>query len=149
MDKLIYRRQFLLAAQHIAGFPDWVRLDITPQLKLSVHPELEVEQHRDGADSITLLGFIFDAARPDATGADILRDLWALRADPQALRRDTDRLGGRWIIVVQHAGRTWLFNDATGARHICHARIDGAVVCASQAGLIAELHQLQIDPAAQ
>lgn len=149
MDKLIYRRQFLLAGQHIAGFPDWVRLDITPQLKLSVHPELEVEQHRYGADSITLLGFIFDAARPDATAADILRDLWALRADPQALRRDTDRLGGRWIIVVQHAGRAWLFNDATGARHICHARIDGAVVCSSQAGLIAELHQLQIDPAAQ
>ncbi|MEX8517088.1 MAG: hypothetical protein AB3X44_01060 [Leptothrix sp. (in: b-proteobacteria)] len=149
LERLHYRRQFLLGPEFVANFPDWIRLEISPRLKLSAHPDLEVAQFTAEDGSITLLGFIFDAAQPHATPQDILQRLWQLREQPEALRRQTDDLGGRWVLVIRHGQQCWLVHDATGARQVCHMRLGNALICASQPGLIAELHELVIDPAAQ
>jgi hypothetical protein len=149
LARLHYRRQFFLGPEFVANFPGWKQLEISPSLKLSAHPDLEVAQFTAEDGSITLLGFIFDAEQPQAAPQDILQRLWQWRDQPETLRRQTDALGGRWVLVIRHGQQCWLLHDATGARQVCYTRLGNALICASQPGLIAELHKLVIDPAAQ
>lgn len=146
---LPFCRQFYLGAAQPQECSGWRTFALGPHLKLSVHPELAAAQHGEGDDSLALLGFLFDAEVPGKSTSETLRQLWPLRNDRDALMALTDRMSGRWIIIVNAGGRSWLLHDATGARQVSYARIGGQLVCASQASLIATVHDLAVDPRAR
>jgi hypothetical protein len=148
-DKLLFRRQFVLAPRPIEGFSGWTRLRIGGEHYLAAHPDLEVHQATMGGKSITLLGYILDPDNPEHTNADIVEALLGQLETLENLIASTNCLGGRWILIASYGAETILFNDACGLRQIYYARPDLAIGqnswCASQPGLIAESLKLEAD----
>lgn len=152
LERLLFRRQFLLGPDDVAGFPGWSRRTIAGTHHLVAHPDLEVTHLEAGGKSLTMLGYMLDADVPLASNERIVGDL--LRqlehsADAAVL---TARLGGRWVLVVHDGSRTLLLHDAAGLRQIYFTTAEAskgrAPVCGSQPGLIAELLTLAPDPEA-
>lgn len=151
-DRLLYRRQFFLGADFLEAFPTWNRRQIAGRHRISAHPDLPMTHVEQGRRSITLLGFVLDPDDPSADDAKIIDRLCRELDKSSDFPGLTSRLGGRWVMVVHDGDETVLFHDAAGLRQVYYLRASepqGArLVCASQPGLLAELHGLTPDPAA-
>lgn len=152
LERLLFRRQFLMSPDDVTGFPGWSRRTIAGKYRLVAHPDLQVTHVEAGGKSITLLGYMLDPEHVSASNARILGDLLdqlERSADAAAI---TARLGGRWVIVVHDGGRTLLFHDAAGLRQTYFTASPlsarDLTVCASQPGLIADRLGLSPDPEA-
>jgi len=153
-DTLRYRRQFLLGPRYLEGFPCWKRTHLDAQHYLTSHPDLELTLRREGQCWITLLGYLIDPRDPHADNrslvAWLVKQLASIGID--GVFRETDRLGGRWVIIAQQAGRCEVFHDLAGSRPLYYAP-DGhhspsTVWCGSSPGLIGEAIPLRADPEA-
>jgi hypothetical protein len=150
LDRLTFRRQFILGTELPETRPGWRRVAIDPRRRADVHPDLEVCQATSGRAVMTLLGYALDPHDPAATNAVILlRLVDRLDRCHDILGLTTD-LGGRWALAVHDGERTILINDASGLRQVYYTTGGpaGEVVCASRPGLIAEFLGLSRDPAA-
>ncbi|MGD8674051.1 MAG: hypothetical protein PVH86_12070, partial [Thiogranum sp.] len=58
--------QFVLGSAFVDALQGWQRVPVDGSLKLTVHPEVAVEQLTDGTRSITVVGQIFDPRIPNA-----------------------------------------------------------------------------------
>ncbi len=154
-ERLLYRRQFFLGAAGGRELPEafstWKTRVIADGRSLRAHPDLPMTHVENGPRSITLLGFVLDPDDPAADDATIALRLCGNLEKSRDLPRLTSRLGGRWVMIVHDGEETLLFHDAAGLRQVywMAARdVDGALVCASQPGLLAEVYGLSPDPAA-
>jgi rhodanese-related sulfurtransferase len=147
LERLKFRRQFLLGPEFIAGFPEWKRIDVDGKLRLSVHPDLEAYQAASKGRSITLLGYILDPNNPGAGNSDVVNALLPKLDRISGFWEHTSDLGGRWILIVNDGEETVLFNDAAGLRQVCYTQPTSSrkAFCASQPGLIAEALELSRD----
>ncbi len=147
--QLLFRRQYVLGPRFLEGFPQWQRIEAGPSLCLTAHPDLTVSAASTGDLSIVLIGYILDPYRPEDRDEDILRRL--LRHLKEGGTRDTlikmtEPLGGRWVLLVDHGGAIWLFNDPCGCRQVFYTRgTTGPLWCTSEPGLLAELLHLSMD----
>lgn len=138
--------QFVLGPAYAENLDDWQKVPVGENLCLTAHPNLNVSRHTDGAVSLTLIGFVLDPSNPAAGNEDILSALSAAR-DWQAVRRATDRLAGRWIMIVEDGQGIRLFNDAAGLRQVFYTDLNrcGQLWCASQPKILAEMNHLPLD----
>jgi len=149
---LLFRRQFVLGPRFVKGHPGWKRVEVTPNLRVTAHPDLPIARaHKDGM-SVTLMGYMLDPADPWAADADIIHRL-SLHLDSVRSREEFIRLtypfGGRWILLVDDGREPWLFNDPCGYRQVFYTRDSSqGLWCASQPGLLAEILGLTMDPEA-
>jgi acetyltransferase-like isoleucine patch superfamily enzyme len=141
-SRLIYRRQFFLGPRCFGGFPHWKQIEIRKAIRITAHPDLNVEFIQEGNRSITLLGFMLDPHRPAWTDRDILAALFLVFAN--CANRDnifefTYDFGGRWVIVYDDGIQVTLFTDPAGYRQVYYtdAKTIAPVYCASQPGTIA------------
>jgi len=150
--RLLYRRQFFLGPEYIEHLPAWTRNEISPGLRLSTHPDLQVTHMESGGRSLTLLGYILDPTEPNATNAQIIDRLILSFVEIENVVALTASLGGRWIIIARDGQQAVIFNDAAGQRQIYFCRYVAAgrtqVICAAKPGLIAEACNLAPDPEA-
>jgi hypothetical protein len=99
---------------------------------------------------VALLGFLLDPEDPAASDQQIAERLLERSARPEDVLAEAARFAGRCVVVASSGDRRLLFQDAGGFRALCHAtRPDGAVVCASEPRLAAELAGAELDPAAR
>jgi len=147
-QRLLFRRQFVLGPRFIAGLPNWKRLSVRATINITLHPDLPACQARKGGMSISLLGYILDPYRPQASDADIverlLSDLEAGRT-AEAVIESTYPLGGRWVLVVDDGQTVLLFTDPVGYRQAFYSRSASGVWCASQPRLLADILRLRVD----
>lgn len=149
LDRLSFRRQFVLGPALPPTPPGWRRVSVDPRHQADVHPDLELCQAGDGARRLTLFGYAIDANEPRATHAAILARLLAATASCAEVPPATASLGGRWVLVAHDGARSILFGDACGLRQAYYCASGPApVLCASQPGPIAEALGLQPDEAA-
>jgi hypothetical protein len=152
IEKLLFRRQFVLGPRFIEDFPHWSRVKIRDNYFLTVHPDLKVTQIVREEISLTLLGYILDPYHPQATDHDILSNLIGemLTDDaPENFIKCTYGLGGRWILIAGNVTDLYLFNDASGYRQVHYT--DAGIRdfwCSSTPGLIADILNLKIDATA-
>lgn len=148
-----YPGQFVLAPYCVTHVADWQHTAVGSSLCLSSHPTLPVTQVSDDNIELTCIGYLLDPWAPDRGDADILTRLRDHARDLDALTAATSHLGGRWVIIARWSEgdeRIAIFHDALGLRQIFHTRTeDGAVWAATQPGLLADILNLQIDPAAE
>ncbi len=147
-EKLLYRRQFILAPHYINKFKNWQKANINNKYFLTVHPDLQLLQIKDNQKSLTLLGFILDPYNIDATDKDIIEDLLKKCKSTKDIFEHTNSMGGRWILIFNNNDDIILFSDASGLRQICHSNslLDkDNIWCASQPGIIAEENKLNFD----
>jgi hypothetical protein len=76
---------------------------------LTVHPDLDAYQAVDGDKSITLLGFMLDPDHPQANSAGVVDELLQKRPGGDGFLEHTERLGGRWNLIVSDGRETRLY----------------------------------------
>lgn len=147
LQRMLFRRQFLLCPSGVDCFRAWSRIDLRGDMTLRAHPDLGVEHATRGDKSISLLGYALDPLHPEASNLDILGGLLDRLDTCKGLLEATDRLGGRWILLVDDGRQSILFTDAAGMRQAFYVRnAEGQAWCASQPGLLAEVLTLPLDP---
>lgn len=151
LNKLIYRRQFILGPAFIKQFSHWTRLKIDQSLHLNAHPDLNVI-HRTSMDaSLTLLGYILDPDQPEADDQmiidQILEKMFALKTTDD-LFQIVERYGGRWILIAGFKDHWLMLTDPCGYRAVHYsANSNGnGFWSASQPGLFPFVMELQEDP---
>lgn len=148
---LLHSGQFVLGPSTVERLAGWKRLAAGPLLQITAHPGLSLCRRTEGDRALTLIGFVLDPLRPQATDAEILSGLLDEFGSVATLIRATQRLGGRWLLVAQQAERRFLFNDPLGLRQAFYTdpqQRDGALWVMSQPGLMAESLGLTVDPLA-
>lgn len=146
LERLRFRRQFLLAPASVEARPGWRCVDVGGGLRLQVHPDLALTRVADGDRSVTLLGELLDPDRPEASNADLTERLLGRLTRAFELHRQTARLGGRWVLLVDDGRERVVLHDACGLRQVCYVRApSGETACASQPGLLAEALGLEKD----
>lgn len=150
LDGLLFRRQFVLTTDPALLLADGPRLRIGSDCHLSAHPDLEVTHVGDDEASLTLLGFALDPERPQDGNAEILRRIAESTDRHSAATRAAGKLGGRWVLVVHHAGRTVVLHDACAQRQVFFTASDyeGPFMCASEPAVMAEKLGLVMNPEA-
>jgi len=147
LQRLSFRRQFILGSHFVGEDASWQRIAIDATLRLTAHPDLEVCNIAKLGKSISLLGYILDPAHPAASNADIVAELLDRLHTCEDFFEHTARFGGRWVLVVNDGVRTVVFGDAAGLRQVVYTAesAPGQIWCASQPGLVAEIVGLPID----
>lgn len=147
LEKLLYRRQYILGPAGMHEDLSWNRLRVDDAITLAIHPDLEVYQATKNSKSITLLGYILDPNDAQATNTDIVNGLMGKLEKSDDICELTNELGGRWILLVHDGQETIALSDAAGLRQIYYtpSPLRGKVWCASQPGLIAGALKLEID----
>jgi hypothetical protein len=150
LQKLLFRRQFILGPRFAEKLFWWNRLRIRDTVCLTIHPDLMASQKFANGKSITLLGYILDPENPEATDKVILDSLieeLARLVDVQPFIERTYRFGGRWVLIIDNGIEICLFNDAVGFRQVFYTEKEFIedTWCASQTGILAEELNLQRD----
>lgn len=147
---LLFRRQFLLSTEASHALPNSNAVIVAERYHLTAHKDLELTHVQSKKTSLTLLGFILDPDRPEASNAQILEHLVEATTQCQDLFALTETLGGRWVLIVHDGVETMVLHDATGQRqvHFTHDTASGNLMCASEPGIMAERVGLTMDPEA-
>lgn len=153
-EKFLYRRQYIIGPQFLDQLPNWQTIELAENLRATVHPDLNCIHKTHATASITLLGYILDPERPEATDSIILDDLLdrLVRGMPiDRLIESTFGYGGRWLLIVNAGHDQILFNDACGYRTLYYVDFSSGrdPWYASQPGLFALVMDLEADPEAQ
>lgn len=150
LERLSFRRQFCLGPSFIDGFPSWQRVALDAGWLLTAHPDLDVCRVARGDRWVALLGYILDPAHPDAGNVDVVTGLLETFHTRDDLLEQSDRFGGRWVMVAHDGVRTFLFADAAGLREVVYTTgtTSGQRWCASRAALLEEVIDLPLDPEA-
>jgi hypothetical protein len=145
--ELLHCRQFILGPDFVDVMPGWKHIDIDYGLKLSIHPEVEVEQIAYAGKKLTVIGDILDSVSPKKSNRDILSDLINKADDLDTLTRATGPYGGRWILIASFGDKKYLFNDALGLRQVFYTdpAITDALWMVSQPGLAGKYLNLESD----
>ena len=146
LERLSFRRQFVLGPQFVRRFPNWQKVKLDGSLHITAHPDLEICQIGRDDRSITLLGYILDPGDPSATNDGIIGRLFDKFDTCEGFFEDTACFGGRWILIVNDGRRIVLFTDAAGLRQVCFATVGASdrIWCASQPKLLAEILDLSM-----
>ena len=100
-EALLYCRQFILGPGFINVMPGWQYIEIDSRLKLSMHPEVEVERIVCAEKTLVAIGSIFDSLAPAKSNRDILAELIVKADNIEALTKATGHLGGRWLLIAK------------------------------------------------
>lgn len=84
-------------------------MKVDSSICLTVHPDLNAYQAVAGGKSITLLGFILDPDHPQANSADVVDELLQKLPGGDGFLEHTERLGGRWILIVGDGRETRIY----------------------------------------
>ena len=152
MQKLLYRRQFLLSAafcERLSGWPStrlgthtlyihtdcpWVRADDVADEKIGGDAM--------NAKSVIIVGYAIDPHHPESDTADIAREIVHLSTPGEVADR-LYSLTGRFVLLIREHGRLLIFHDAFGLKSVFYTRHEGQFYAASQPLLLGEVVPLK------
>ncbi|MFX0198501.1 MAG: hypothetical protein ACFFCW_20470 [Candidatus Hodarchaeota archaeon] len=142
-DRLIYRRQFLLARQTVPELNGWQRLQVG-QYYLHVHPDLMISVAHDSNKTLTLLGYLFDPESYQSSNQEILQRVLAATKDFSSLILALKPYPGRYVVFYQDHGSLYLVHDALALREVYYCQRENLVLCGSQPNLLVRFSQPKI-----
>lgn len=143
MDKLLFRRQFIMEKKPLAKFSKWSQLKINNNLFVTVHPDLEVEQYISESNSVTLLGYLIDPTNPQLSNYEIIKIISRKVVSFTELLEYTYRLSGRWVIIYNTDDETKLVNDPVGFREIYYTTQNEEIWCGSNPSILSNVLDLK------
>ncbi len=144
LERLIYRRQFLLGPSCFLPNEHWSDIQLLQGLYLSIHKDLPFRSLSQGNISLTLIGIAIDASRPQYDETLILQHLFDSASEIDTLINCTKTIVGRWALILQNLRGTFLFSDPCGFRQIYYYFDGENVWCASQPELIRAIHNMPL-----
>lgn len=150
VQKLRFRRQFLLGPRSVQEFADWPSASVGHGLIVHAHPDLPLLQVTREPFRITLLGYLIDPEEPDLDDHGLLSTLMSRCSRARDLPVAAAGLCGRFVIVADDGSDTVLFSDPCALRETFFVGADfGETWCASQPDRIADVHGLSCSDAAK
>ena len=140
INRLQYRRQFLLARQGVSELDSWSVMKVG-NYYLQVHPDLEITADSDNKKSLILLGYLFDPQNYQATNKDILQNLLASVTNFHELTIALKLYPGRYALFYQDDKCFYLIQDALSLREVYYCQKVNTVVCGSQPNLLVRFAQ--------
>jgi hypothetical protein len=147
MDKnFLFRRQFILSSNPEHSFENWIKMNLDKDVYLSVHPDLEVVQSTNGEVQLTLLGFAVNPFEPNKNNQQILDDMLVKTVSFDEVIKNSELLGGRWIIIYKYKSSLLLFNDPCANRQVYyHKELGNDVLCGSDPAILNHFVKLEKD----
>lgn len=146
LERLEFRRQFLLGPEPFMPNKYWTQVPMLHGLHLSIHLDLPYVTAVDGTRLLTLIGLAVDPYHLKRKEKEILLALADHASTVDTLIAATAPLGGRWVIILQDPGGTWLFTDPCGFRQVFYTSDGEYPWCASQPELIKASLGLELNP---
>jgi hypothetical protein len=135
LDRLYYRRQFLLARQPIIELDGWEKRQVG-QYCLHVHPDLQTTVANDSIKTLILLGYLFDPNSYKSSNQDILSRILATSKDFVSFIQALKPYTGRYAVFYQDRKCLSLVQDALALREVYYCKHENEVVCGSQTNLL-------------
>ena len=145
-DGAEYRRQFILGPHSPDLLNGWSRHRVSPDLVLSVHPDLACTRADEGGRSLILLGYVLDPAHPSRDDRTVVTGVLEQSPSLSGVLKSFDDLTGRWAAIYLDHDEAVVFHDAAGLRQVHYGRDGaGALWCGSRPELIARLGGNRLD----
>lgn len=135
MNRLSYRRQFILARSVIPELKDWQEMPLD-RFYLYAHPDLQLTVVRDSVRTLVLLGYIFDPNVYQASNRDVVQNVFEQKHTFEEILMGLKPCTGRYVIIYKDAKSINLVQDALSLREVYYCREENKVVCASQPNLL-------------
>jgi hypothetical protein len=134
-NKLVYRRQFIMAREVIEELNNWSYMPIN-DLHLYAHPDLEITMKEQSSIKVILLGYIFDPACPEKSNNEIISDLIEKISGFDELIAGVKPLAGRYVLICKDNNNFLIMHDTRAMREIYYCTEINKIVCASQPNFI-------------
>ncbi|MGH2108679.1 hypothetical protein [Aerococcus urinaeequi] len=136
MNKLIFRRQYILGSKPIKKFKNWENIKINDNVYVTAHPDLEIEQYIGKTNTITLLGFVIDPSNPLLSNYEIIKNICRNVSCFDEVLNMTYALSGRYIIIYSDKNETKIVNDLIGLREVYYTKVNGEIWCGSDSSIL-------------
>ncbi len=136
VDRLLYRRQFILGDRPIPDFPEWKSI-LFSRFCLRVHPDLETAMAKGSKGTFLMLGFALNHRRPEAKNQELMDELAGTCHNLGEMLEYCRDLCGRYIILFNLSEKVGLVNDLIGSRSVYWCVHQNSVWCASQPSTLA------------
>lgn len=144
-EKLLFRRQFILAKAPLAPLADWKSLQVGGYY-LYTHPDISVTQVVEPGMELVLIGSLFDPAEPEKDNATILKDIHSGTHSIEDLFLQIKGYAGRYALFYNDGKDVIIFHDALALREIYYCTKDNQVVCGSQPNIMIKYACPEIAP---
>lgn len=145
MEKYEFRRQFIGGTKFFGDKKFWKHVEISDNLKLSVHQDLPLTMLDKGARRIALLGYMIDPFYPDSDDSDIVEWLLKNSLSFSKLIENTYRLCGRWALIYAVDKKVFFLSDPFAMRQIYFGNIGGEFWCGSNPAILSNYLNLEPD----
>lgn len=137
VQRLLFRRQFLLSSTPIQGLEHWKQASFQDFL-LYIHPDLDHAslENTEASLNLAVLGFILHPDYPDFNNLQVLEELRQQVNSLDTLFEQLDRLTGRFVLLVHLNSQTYIFHDPFGLRTLYYGNYQGQFFAASQPTLL-------------
>ncbi len=144
IDRLLYRRQFIIGERPMPDFPDWKSISFS-QLSLKVHPDLDLTTAKGSKSDFLMLGFALSHLRPEANNRELMDELAGTCHNVEEMLEYCRDLCGRYVILFHFSQSTGLVHDLIGSRSVYWCVHQNSVWCASQPNTLAKFLSIDED----
>lgn len=131
-ESLLYRRQFIIG-ENIDNKLGWNKTNLSRDLVLYNHEDLEIKKVGDGEKKLILLGYILDPDHPSRSNKDILTYLIENSSDFATMKDLTISLGGRWLIIYDSFDELKILTDPSSLRRLFYTKEEDLLIGSSMA----------------
>lgn len=143
LDKLKFRRQFLLGPSAYAPNEYWEQITLNQNFILSIHEDLSHFIIELNNKKLIFLGTAIDCTDPAKSPSEIAESLLKSNSDIYTVIEASRPIAGRWVIIFQDKNQSYLFTDPCGQRKVYYTTGDTDSWYGSQPNLINEVHSLE------
>jgi hypothetical protein len=142
LEKLLFRRQFLIGPTTFQPNKYWNSIKLNHDLYVSIHEDLDFCRKTEGENTVILIGISIDCTDSSKSQEQILDTLFTSFTNIQSIIEASKPLAGRWAIICQNSTDTLIFNDPIGARKVFYFINGKSMWCASQPTLLNQVTTL-------
>jgi hypothetical protein len=145
INRLRYRRQFLLCRSRITALSDWNLTLLKEGLCLYTHPDLDCIRKEYKQVEICLLGYLVDPRYPERSNEDILSDIITNSDSFSSFLEQTKVCTGQFVFIYINGPTICTIHDALALREIYYCTSYNRVICGSQPNILKEYSDPSLD----
>ncbi|MDY3007037.1 hypothetical protein [Anaerococcus porci] len=131
MEKeLLFRRQFIIG-KNIDNKLNWNKTQLSNELVLYNHKDLNIEIEENDETKFILLGFAVDPDHISWSNSDIIKNIAKKSRNFKSMAELTINLGGRWLIIFDRDNELKILTDPASLRRLFYTKTNELLIGSS------------------
>lgn len=130
MDRLKFRRQFLLSPKRCEALKNWKQENVEDHI-LYVHQDCHFTRITTPSTDLILIGYMILPGFPDKSDTDILKNFSSCTTTGEIAEK-LYPITGRFVLIAKLSNDYFIFNDACGLKQLFYMKYEQQVYVASQ-----------------